>query len=91
MQLSESCLHKLTLWVDIENNSSDIDNMKYAYDFLEQYIHDHGYILIEDELVELILQRVSYNNNNPDTIKKSVINRVHLLANILHANRVSHH
>lgn len=91
MQLSESCLQKLNTWIDIENKSSDINNMKYAYDFLDQYIHDHGDVLIEHELVALIFQKVNYNDNNPDIIKKSVINRVHLLSDILHTNRLSHH
>ena len=89
MQLSNTCLQKLLIWIDIENKSSDIENMQYAYAFLDQYISEHNTDFNEQDLVELIKKYVVVNGQHPDHIQKAIENKVSILHGVLNANLIS--
>lgn len=89
MVLSEKSTEKLSRWIEAEDASSNESQLLLAFDFLEQYMADHGFLLDIQKLRQLIISRSKFHNMTQDDIDSVVDNRLQLFIDILEMNKLA--
>ncbi len=54
MQISEKLAEKLLLWIESETTFTSDNRLLFAYDFIDQYMYEHGFFINIHILRELI-------------------------------------
>jgi hypothetical protein len=89
MLLSEISKAKLLLWLDAEISSPNEHQILLAYDFIEQYMTDHGFLLDAPRLRHLILAHIHASSIIQADIEFTIDNKIQLLIDILEMNKLA--
>lgn len=89
MALSEKSTEKLLCWIAAEDASSNESQLLLAFDFLEQYMSDHGFLLDIPKIRQLIMSHSKFHDMTQADIDMVVDNRLQLFIDILEMNKLA--
>ena len=89
MTLSEKSTEKLLLWIAAEDSYPNESQLLLAFDFIEQYMSDHGFLLDIQKLRQIIISHSTFHDMTQADIDMVVDNRLNLFVDILEMNKLA--